>query len=204
MSTTSPSDQAERDPQAALERLLDGNRRFVADTPHRPNQSMEHRQLLGGGQTPFAAVLGCADSRVSVELLFDQGFGDLFVVRNAGQVLGRGGSAQASIEFAVEVLGVQVVLVLGHERCGAVSATVDYVKRGARLPGAMEFLVTLTKHHLDPEDPARDAVDRHVLGTVQDLLSDSDLVRTAQEVGRVLVAGGVYDLDDGSVRLLAS
>lgn len=189
-------------PRRALERLLAGNARFAADAPEHPHQSADHRQLLEGGQSPFAAVLGCSDSRASVELLFDQGFGDLFVVRNAGQVLGRSGSAQASVEFAVAELGVDVVLVLGHESCGAVGATVAHLAQGDELPGAMPILVELTRHHLDAEDPARQAVERHVAGTIRDLLSESEIVAQAVAEGRVLVAGGVYGLQDGVVRMV--
>ncbi|UYG17019.1 carbonic anhydrase [Brachybacterium huguangmaarense] len=194
------SDGADATPQAALERLLAGNRRFAAGTPSHPHQSANHRQLLTGGQSPYAVVLGCSDSRASVELLFDQGFGDVFVVRNAGQVVGRAGSAQASIEFAVAELGVQVVFVLGHESCGAVAATVAHLAGGGDLPGAMPILVDLTREHLDPEDPSHDAVRRHVAGTVQDLLAESTIVAEAVADGRVVVAGGVYGLEDGLVR----
>lgn len=194
------SSAAEASPQAALERLLAGNRRFAAGTSAHPHQSATHRQLLTGGQSPHTVVLGCSDSRASVELLFDQGFGDLFVVRNAGHVVGRSGSAQASIEFAVAELGVQVVFVLGHESCGAVAATVAHLGGGGELPGAMPILVDLTRGHLDPEDPARDAVARHVAGTVRDLLTDSSIVAEAVAAGRVVIAGGVYGLDDGRVR----
>lgn len=192
------------DPRAALERLLEGNRRFAAGASEHPRQSADRRQLLAGGQQPFAVVLGCSDSRASVELLFDQGFGDVFVVRNAGHVMGRSGSAQASVEFAVAELGVEVVLVLGHESCGAVGATVAHLSGGAELPGAMQILVELTRSHLDPEDPARDAVERHVAGTVRDLLSESAIVAEAAAAGRTVVAGGVYGLQDGIVRLVAA
>ncbi len=204
---SAPADHAAADdvdatPRAALERLLAGNRRFAAGTPAHPHQSPTHRHLLAGGQSPSAVVLGCSDSRASVELLFDQGFGDVFVVRNAGQVVGRAGSAQASIEFAVAELGVQVVFVLGHESCGAVAATVAHLAGGGDLPGAMPILVDLTRGHLDPTDPARDAVRRHVAGTVQDLLGESTIVAEAVADGRVVVAGGVYGLEDGIVRLV--
>lgn len=197
-----PSRTVRRDPAAALELLLEGNRRFAEGRPHRPNQSATHRQLLGDGQAPFACVLGCSDSRASVELLFDQGFGDLFVVRNAGHVVGRGGSAQASVEFAVEVLGVSVLLVLGHESCGAVAASVAHLERGTQLPGAMGILVDLTRGHLDADRPSDSAIERHVAGTIDVLLTESELVRLAVEAGRLTLAGGVYGLRDGRVRIV--
>lgn len=191
-----------RAPRTALADLLEGNRRFAAGTVVRPNQSPSHRQLLETGQKPFAVVLGCSDSRVPVELLFDQGFGDLFVVRNAGQVVGRAGSAQASIEFAVAQLGVTVVFVLGHDSCGAVGATVAHIVEGDDLPGAMPILVTLTRDHLDPADPTLNPVEHHVAGTIRDLLEESAIVREAAEAGRIIVAGGVYGLEDGRVRMI--
>lgn len=186
-------------PRAALDALVAGNRRFAAGTPAHPHQTADHRRLLEGGQAPYAVVLGCSDSRASVELLFDQGFGDVFVVRNAGHVMGRSGTAQASIEFAVAELGVKVVYVLGHQSCGAIAATVAHLADGAPLPGAMNILVDLTRGHLDPEDPARDAVARHVAGTVRDLLTESPIVAEAVERGDVLIAGGWYGLEDGLV-----
>ncbi|GAB2534627.1 carbonic anhydrase [Brachybacterium huguangmaarense] len=198
-STRTPDDTS-ADPRAALERLLEGNARFADDAPVHPNQSAGHRRILTGRQSPFAVVLGCSDSRASVELLFDQGFGDLFVVRNAGQVVGGHGSAQASIEFAVDKLGVQVVLVLGHEGCGAVAATVAHLEGAEPLPGSMQVLVDLTAPHLDPADPSSDAVERHVRGAVADLRGMSEIVAAAEAEGRIVVAGGVYSLHDGRVR----
>lgn len=197
-----PASTVANAPRAALARLLDGNRRFADGMPQHPHQSATHRHLLAQGQQPFAAVMGCSDSRASVELLLDQGFGDVFVIRNAGHVLGRGGSAQASVEYAVAELGVQVVLILGHESCGAVAATVGHMRDGGVLPGAMQILADLTRHHLDPEDPARDAVERHVRGTARDLLAESEIVAHAVTEGRTMVAGGVYGLADGRVRMV--
>lgn len=195
MTATAPSS-----PREALERLLQGNERFVSSQPLYPNTSAEHRARLREGQSPFAVVVGCSDSRVSVELLFDQGFGDLFVVRNAGHVLGR--STQASIEFAVAQLGVGAVFVLGHESCGAVAGTVQFLEDGTTLPGEMPLLVDLVRPHLDPAAPREGAVERHVRGTIEDLLASSELVREALRAGEVVVAGGVYWLEDGRVRLV--
>lgn len=184
----------------ALQDLLAGNARFVAGTPRHPNQDAPHRVLLSDGQAPKAAVLGCSDSRASVELLFDQGFGDVFVIRNAGHVLGR--STQASVEFAVQVLQVDVVFVLGHESCGAVGATVSFIEEGTELPGEMPILVELVQPHLTGARPADDPVALHVCGTIEDLLQDSPMVRAALDRGEVAVAGGVYGLRDGAVNLV--
>ncbi|WP_240613194.1 carbonic anhydrase [Brachybacterium endophyticum] len=194
---------ASPDPAAlqAFQDLLAGNRRFVEGDVQHPNQDESRRRALESGQAPFAMVLGCSDSRVPVELLFDQGLGDLFVARNAGHVLGR--SMQASVEFAVEVLGVQVVLVLGHESCGAVGATVEAIQKGTTLPGEMPILVDQVKEHLDPADPTEQAVETHVLGTLTDLRSRSLIVREAEEKGSIVVAGAVYGLGDGGVRVIS-
>lgn len=195
-----PHSAPEHTPSEALAMLLEGNERFASGEPAHPRQDVDRRTMLSTGQAPFAVILGCSDSRVPVELLFDQGFGDIFVVRNAGHVLGL--STQASVEFAVAQLGVQVVLVMGHESCGAVAATVSYIETGAELPGQMPVLVREVRPHLDEAHPAGDAVEAHVLGTLSDLLERSDLVRDACASGDVVVAGGVYALADGRVRLV--
>ncbi|UEJ82280.1 carbonic anhydrase [Brachybacterium halotolerans subsp. kimchii] len=188
-------------PEQAFAALLEGNRRFVDGDALHPHQDEARRRLLETGQAPYATVLGCSDSRVPVELLFDQGFGDVFVSRNAGHVLGR--SMQASVEFAVAVLGVRVVLVLGHESCGAVGATVEAIKEGTQLPGEMPILVEHVRDHLDPEDPAARAVEAHVLGTLDELRERSSIVREAEERGEIVLAGAVYGLTGGAVRVVS-
>lgn len=197
--TSTPSPDST--PAQALRTLLDGNRRFVDGDVLHPNQDEARRRLLETGQAPYATVLGCSDSRVPVELLFDQGFGDVFVSRNAGHVLGR--SMQASVEFAVAVLGVQVVLVLGHESCGAVGATVEAIQEGTQLPGEMPILVEHVRDHLDPEDPAARAVEHHVLGTIDELRDRSSIVREAEERGEIVLAGAVYGLTGGAVQVVS-
>ena len=189
-------------PAAAWQLLAAGNTRFVEGTLRHPHSSPWRRQDLTGGQQPFAAVLSCADSRVSPEIAFDRGLGDLFVVRNAGHVLSPGGSALASLEYAVAELSVQAVLLLGHESCGAVAATVAHLRSGGELPGSMPILVERTEGHLDPAAPEDRAVERHVAGTVRDLLAASEIVAEAVGAGRLVVAGGVYGLHDGIVRLI--
>lgn len=186
-------------PKDALDKLLRGNRRFATGDPVYPRQAPDHRQILTQAQKPFACVLGCSDSRASVELLFDQGFGDLFVIRNAGHVLGE--SVKASIEYAVNVLNVDIVFVLGHEDCGAIKATLNAIAGGNRLPGSMEILVDRVRPHLESIDdplPPR----RHVAGTMQDLESESEIVRSAVAEGRLVLAGGFYHLDTGLVEVV--
>lgn len=201
MQTTAEDTPDRPSPRAALTALIEGNARFVAGRPERPHQDVDRRLELAGGQKPFAAVLACSDSRVPVEILLDQGIGDLFVVRNAGQILGR--TSQASLEFAITELDVSAVLVLGHESCGAVAATVAHLTDAEPLPGAMPTLVEGVRGHLDPLSPSIDGVDRHVTGTLTDLLVSSDLAREAVRAGRLGVAGGVYGLADGRVRVLS-
>lgn len=197
--TDAPADLS---PEAALAALLEGNERFRRGEARHPHQDAAHRRSLAGGQQPRVAVLGCSDSRAGVELVCDQGLGDVFVVRTAGHVCERGGSAQASLEFAVAALGVRAVLVLGHTSCGAVAATVADLEGASPLAGAMPTLVELTRGHLDPQDPGRDAVRRHVAGTVRDILDGSDILARAVGSGDLVVAGGVYDLEDGRITLI--
>lgn len=200
MFSNAPDPRSRPTPSQALQWLLDGNARFAAGRPERPRQDDAHRRALTGGQHPHAVVLACSDSRVSVEILLDQGFGDLFVVRTAGHVLDR--SVVASVEFAVAQLGVSVALVLGHESCGAVAAAQRYLAGAHELPGSMPALVEGVRDHLDPDDPSHDAVARHVRGTISELLAGSVLVREAVEDGLLTVAGGVYGLADGRITLV--
>lgn len=200
MFSNAPDPRSRPTPSQALQALIDGNLRFAEGRPRRPHQDDAHRRALTDGQHPHAVVLACSDSRVSVEILLDQGFGDLFVVRTAGHVLDR--SVVASVEFAVAQLGVSVALVLGHESCGAVAAAQRYLADGHDLPGSMPALVEGVRDHLDPEDPSHDAVARHVRGTITELTAGSALVREAQRSGLLSVVGGVYGLGDGRMVLV--
>jgi carbonic anhydrase len=124
---------------AALAELLDGNRRYAAGHSRHPDESRRLRHQLAVGQHPFAVVVGCIDSRVPPELVFDQGLGDLLCIRTAGEVLDE--AVLASIQYGVEELRIPLVLVLGHERCGAVAATLDHLRTGAPVPGHLALLV---------------------------------------------------------------
>src|SRR6478672_5711749 len=119
-------------PVTAWKALREGNERFVAGTPEHPNQSIEHRASLAEGQKPTAVVFGCADSRVAAEIIFDQGLGDMFVVRTAGHVIDS--AVLGSVEYAVTVLNVPLIVVLGHDSCGAVKATLSAIDDG-EVPG---------------------------------------------------------------------
>ncbi|MFJ9820053.1 carbonic anhydrase [Streptomyces sp. NPDC101151] len=124
---------------AALDELLAGNRRYAAGRPGHPHDTPGRRRLLAAAQHPFAVIVGCIDSRVPPELVFDQGLGDLLCIRTAGQVLDE--AVLGSVQYGVQELGVALVLVLGHERCGAVAATLEHLRSGAPVPGHLELLV---------------------------------------------------------------
>jgi carbonic anhydrase len=190
-----------------LKMLADGNARFVAGTSTRPHQ--DHARLddtFANGQHPYAAVLSCADSRVPPELVFDAGIGDLFVIRVAGNVADV--DEIGSVEYGVEHLGVHTVLVLGHTKCGAVTAVVEH----EHATKSIEELV----HNIVPavEEARRDfpklagpellnkAIELNVRRQMADLVSGSDVIRDAVKEGKVKVVGGVYDLHTGKVNWL--
>ncbi|NTU59732.1 MAG: carbonic anhydrase [Deltaproteobacteria bacterium] len=186
--------------EEALKLLLDGNERVVKGTARGPNRTALRRQELAAGQRPFAVVVTCSDSRVPPELLFDQGYGDLFVVRTAGNVVDA--VALGSIEYAVEHLGVRLVVVLGHSRCGAVSATLE----GGALPGHLPTIAEAIQPAVEavrskPGDLLANCVKANVKLVVQKIMRTSpDYVQNMEEcVFRIV--GGYYDLDTGKVQL---
>jgi len=187
---------APRSPAEALDRLMAGNERFVMGETASPRRSLSRVRELSGGQSPYATILGCADSRVPVEILFDEGFGDLFTVRVAGNVATP--EEIASLEYAVGVLGSQVVLVLGHSSCGAVTAAVE----GNAVPGQISALF----QHITPAVPAGAGIDEAVAANARHqarvLRTSSPVMRAALDAGEVEVRGGIYSLEDGRVRLL--
>lgn len=185
----------------ALTRLMDGNKRFVEMKLAHPDQDAGCRTTLAKGQQPFAVILGCSDSRVPPEVIFDQGLGNLFVVRVAGNVADDLGIA--SIEYAVEHLGSRLIMVLGHERCGAVTAAV----KGGELPGHLPALMTALKPAVDKGKGAPgDAVDGVILANVElttaQLRESKPILGEMVEKGEIKVVGGRYDLDTGAVELM--
>lgn len=190
------------DPRGAWTELVAGNGRFARDESVRPNATAEQRRLVSTGQQPFAAILGCSDSRVPAELVFDRGLGDLFVVRTAGHALDL--AVLGSVEFAVEVLRVPLLVVLGHDSCGAVAAALRARHEGAMPGGFVRDIVervttsVLTAEHQGISEV--DAVVRtHVESTAHQLLERSELVRAAVEEGRLGIVGATYALADGVV-----
>jgi carbonic anhydrase len=188
----------------ATSMLMEGNARYVAEKSEHPNQSAKRRADVAKGQRPFAVILACADSRVGPEVIFDAGLGDLFVVRVAGNIADD--SVLGSIEYAVEHLGAPLVVVVGHERCGAVQATVDTVAAGQAPPPHLDALINAIKPALAEEKPtpAETLVDRvidaNVRNVVHKIAADEPVAALVKE-GKVQVVGGRYDLDTGEFKL---
>jgi carbonic anhydrase len=186
-------------PEAVLKGLLAGNHRYVTGHPTHPHQTLVRVKELAKGQHPGAIVLACADSRVAPEVLFDQGLGDLFVLRVAGNVVND--ENLASMEYAVEHLGTRLIVVLGHERCGAVSAAVDGGKVGGHLVRLMEDLLPAVEDAKGKQgDKAENAMRANVVRMVAKVSTDETLGSMVKG-GQVKVVGARYDLDTGEVTL---
>jgi carbonic anhydrase len=190
----------------ALQRLLDGNKRYVSTNFAHPDQTAERRIEVANAQYPFACILGCSDSRVPAEIVFDQGLGDLFMVRVAGNVASAG-EVLGSIEFAVAELQVPLVLVLGHKRCGAVTAAVDAVVRGSVAPGHIGSLVDAIRPAVARVqgalgDMLDNAVRANVELVVAQLARNEPILAPAVREGRLRITGARYDLDTGQVDII--
>jgi carbonic anhydrase len=191
----------------ALERLREGNRHFVADI-RRQKEIAPRRAEVAAGQEPFAIILGCSDSRVPAELIFDQGLGDLFVIRVAGNIVAP--SQIGSVEFAAGKFGTRLVVVLGHSRCGAVEATLDALQQPSaprarhlysivdRVRPSVEALLATDLRH-DPEALIRDAVRANVRVSASQLRHGSDLLESLIVREGLLVVGAEYSLESGVV-----
>lgn len=192
-------------PGDAWAELAAGNTRFAADEALRPNADAAQRRRVSTGQRPFAVVLGCSDSRVAAELVFDRGLGDLFVVRTAGHALDT--AVLGSVEFATSVLGVPLLVVLGHDSCGAVSAALTSRQDGS-VPGGFvrDIVERVTTSVLAAEHRGETGVDdivrEHVRATARQLVERSEAVREAVADGRLGVVGATYTLADGLVQLV--
>ncbi|OUL18358.1 carbonic anhydrase [Nostoc sp. RF31YmG] len=189
-------------PQAALNNLLAGNQRFVQGERLNPHQSKLRLQETAVAQYPFAAILGCADSRVPAEIVFDQGLGDLFVVRVAGNVASQ--EAIGSLEYATSVLGAQLILVLGHAKCGAVHAAVE----GQPLPGRIGIFVEEIKPAVEiarnkTGNLEEGAIITNVQYQAQRLAESSTILKNLVKEGKLKIVGGRYDLLTGKVTMLS-
>ncbi len=191
-------------PVTAWKALKEGNERFVAGTPEHPSQSIERRSALAKGQKPTAVLFGCADSRVAAEIIFDQGLGDMFVVRTAGHVVDS--AVLGSIEYAVTVLDVPLIVVLGHDSCGAVKATLAALEDGD-VPGGYvrDIVERVTPSILFGRAAGLTRVDefeaRHVAETVSQLRVRSATIAQRLVSGTLAIAGATYHLADGRVVL---
>jgi carbonic anhydrase len=193
----------------ALKMLIDGNKRFAAGQNTHAGRTPDDFKPLSAGQFPIAAIVGCSDSRVALEILFDQGIGDLFIIRIAGNYIdGAGAAVKGSIEYAVAELNVPLVMVLGHSQCGAVKAAIQHLHDHDALPGAINDLVNNIKPAVvesegKPGDPLENAIEANVRRGVIKLKTLAPVVEPAVKSGRIKVVGGVYDLATGIVKLLA-
>lgn len=203
-----PSGGASAGPMAPAERLLGqlmaGNKRFVDnDFPDQSRVAVK-REMLEDSQAPFAAILGCADSRVIPNLIFVQGLGDLFVARVAGNY--PDDLVTASLEYAIEHLGTRLVMVLGHQNCGAIKAVYSALESGKELPPHLSTIQNLIAPGIRSIVKARgsimEATEANVRAAMKDLRTDSPTLAAAEKSGGILIAGGVYLLGTGAVKLI--
>jgi carbonic anhydrase len=191
-------------PATAWKALKEGNERFVAGKPQHPSQSIEYRASLAEGQKPTAVLFGCADSRVAAEIIFDQGLGDMFVVRTAGHVID--GAVLGSIEYAVTVLKVPLIAILGHDSCGAVQATLASLDDGVLPDGYVRDVVERVMPSIligrrDGLSRVDEFEARHVTETGLQMLSRSTAISEAVEAGDLAIVGLTYRLADGQAVL---
>jgi len=188
--------------------LVAGNANFVAGSPAHPRQDADVRMSTANKQKPFAAVFGCSDSRLAAEMIFDVGLGDLFVIRNAGQVMAE--TILGSLEYAVEVLDVPLILVLGHDECGAVRSTMKSLDGSLKAEGEfihnlVERIMPTVKRSLEAGQTTIDEIsDRHVRDTIDELLDRSNVIAKAVKAGKLAVVGANYKLELGEVHLIVS
>jgi carbonic anhydrase len=189
-------------PSEALSRLKEGNARYARGNLQHPGQTTHRRAELAGTQRPFAIILSCSDSRVPPEIVFDQGLGDLFVVRVAGNVINDEGLG--SIEFAVDQLGSRLIVVLGHQNCGAVKAAMETIAAKGKAPGHIQSLVTAIKPAVEATATRglEATIKANVKHVVSALRSSKPILKAKVDSGEVQVVGGYYSLDTGVVTFL--
>ena len=196
------SDQPGVAPAEAISKLKEGNGRYTSGNLQHPGQTSERRAELAKTQHPFATILSCSDSRVPPEIVFDQGLGDLFIVRVAGNVINDEGLG--SVEYSVDHLGSRLILVLGHQNCGAVKAAREKIAAKGNAPGHIESLVTAIKPAV--EATAKEDLDAtikaNVKNVVQALRSSTPILKAEVDSGKIQVIGGYYSLDTGAVTFL--
>ncbi|MFB3765460.1 MAG: carbonic anhydrase [Methanotrichaceae archaeon] len=188
----------------AVQKLIEGNARFASGRAIHPDQSAERRAEVVSSQHPFAVILSCSDSRIPPEVVFDQGIGDIFVVRTAGQVIDN--VALGSIEYAVEHLNVPLIVVLGHDSCGAVNATVQGGKPEGHIGSLVEAIkpaVDEARNKIRSQDQLLNvSIDNNTKNIVKSISSSEPILSEYIKNGRLLVIGGRYHLDSGKVELI--
>lgn len=201
----SPAASSAVSPADALDRLMQGNARYAAGEPEHRDFSAE-RAAQAEGRHPIAGILGCSESRVVPDLVFDQHLGSLFVVRVAGNIVDTDGLA--SFEYAVEHLGVPLLMVLGHSSCGAVTEALAATRMRKELPGNIGALVkaiepaVITAHERHPSDFLAATIEENVRLSMKRLMQESEILSAALAAKRIAVSGGVYDLATGKVTLI--
>ncbi|MES4888198.1 carbonic anhydrase [Streptomyces sp. NPDC096012] len=192
-------------PAAAFARLLEGNKRWVSGDLHHPDRDPDRRQFLAQKQQPFGSVLACIDSRVPPELLFDTGLGDLYVMRTGGEAIGP--VVTGSVEYGPMTSGTPLIVVLGHQRCGAVKAAYDSLRAGKPLPGNLQAIAEALRPAYEQAarkhggDPVETMARAQVRLTADDLRSNRDLAPLVRK-GSLAVVGAYYSLDTGKVEVL--
>ena len=198
------ADAAPVSPDEAIQRLMDGNARYVAGNPINTDHSVG-RYERSLGQQPFAAIVSCADSRAAPELIFDQGPGDLFIIRVAGNFINEDGLA--SLEYGAAVLGIKTILVLGHSSCGAVDATIDVVKNGTELPGHLPSLTNAIRPAVEaamktnPDDLLAAATAENAKLNAAYAASAGPILSDLHESGKLKTLSAVYDIATGKTDL---
>lgn len=205
MRTQSKEIQSQLTPAKALKILKEGNERFTRNLKANRNL-LEQVNETSEGQFPFATILSCMDSRTSAELIFDQGLGDIFSLRVAGNVLNE--DVLGSMEYATKVAGSKVIVVLGHTKCGAVIGACNQVKLGSlsllvdKIQPAIDA-EKLTRHERTGNNPefVRNVTDNHVYLTIDRIREESDIIRDLEEKDEIMIVGGVYDIETGKVEI---
>lgn len=191
-----------------IQKLKEGNQRFVDNERDYPNQDAKRLQEISKGQNPFATVITCSDSRVPPEHLFDAGLGDLFTIRVAGNVSGI--HELGSIEYGVDHLNTPVLLVLGHSHCGAVSAVVNKAEVHGNIPALLSPIVPVAKHvkskhqHADQVTLIEKTIEANVWNTIENILRNSSSTREHVKAGKCRIVGGIYHLENGKVEWLGN
>jgi len=195
-------------PDEALKRLMDGNKRFVNAIKKSPRRTVEVRKDVAEGQTPFAAILACADSRVAPEIIFDEGIGDIFVVRVAGNIVNPTNyGVLGSLEFGVLALGASLIMVLGHSRCGAVAGAIEALKKGTEFPGSINNIVNTIGPAVEavkgePGDLLDNSIVSNVKFGVDKLNGSVPVIADKVREGKVKIVGANYDLRTGEVKIV--